>query len=257
MDWQGVFANTGGNWSISNATVRRNGASAASGSVDNCQFRVEGSGSLLQLSSVITKSGADDDGGGTVTPEYTIIYTGGSTAITSIISNSSLSGSTISAIRSIVVPATRKYANNIGVYDVSTEGYTQINNGRRILGPNISNGSLAAQGTLTFTLTPTASGLGTYARPVTATIVFQARNDTLTTAESYFLVVRISRVSTGDAVITALGAGVGSATTWGMSSASPTGVSISLSISADASLITGTLTGIDSSARFIDISLKD
>ncbi|WP_407264293.1 phage tail fiber protein [Klebsiella quasipneumoniae] len=253
----GFFANGGGAWTVIGTTVRRNGATAGSNGIDNCHFRVEGSGSYINVTSVITRAGADDDGGGVVTPEHVITYSGGSSNISAFLSNSSLEGSTLSTIRSVVVPSIRKYRNNTGIPDVSTEGFTQIRNGAPNIGDPIINVNLPVHGVINFTLTASTTGLGTFSSDsITRTIEFKARNNTLTVSESYFLKIDISRVSSGNASLAIYGAELGSATTWGMAGTSPAAVSIALSISSDGSLITGTLTGIDNSERFINIYLR-
>ena len=255
---EGVVDLGGSNWKLVNAPIRRNGRLANAGSTSNCNMRVEGSGSAAQLANIEMLRGADDDGGGTVTPEYGIIYTGGSTNMSVSIVNCNLARSgTLGVLRSVVTPATLKYYGNVGLSDVSTEGLAQIISGRHKLGPTTSNARIPAGGTLNFNVTVLDSALGTYARPKSAILEFHTRNETHVVSEVYKLEVMISRPGTAAATIITLAPVPGSSSSWGLASASPTGVIVSNLTTADNGLtISGTLTGIDSSARFTDISAK-
>ncbi|HBT3181687.1 TPA: hypothetical protein MBF34_004801 [Klebsiella aerogenes] len=241
---------------LSGVRFQRNGAQAASGSTDNCHILMEGEGSTLVASGVSSVPGVDDDGQGNLSPQYGLVTTGGSANMKIIIGDSDMSGATVSVTRSIITALVRKYRNNIALPDVSTEGLTQIRDGVPCIGDPVLNANIPAHGTINFTLKQLNAGMGTYSRPISRTIEFQSRNESQNAAESYFLKIRTSRNTTTDAVISPLGADVGSASNWGMIDASPTAVGIAISVSADGSTINGTLTGIDAGVRFVDIFLR-
>lgn len=252
----GVAVLNGGELQIIGTSLRRNGANAANGSSDNCHIRVEGAGSKFISAALITKYGADDDGQGNVSPQYSLITTGGSTDMTVSISGGIMSGATVAPARYITTANIRKFQNVIGLPDTSTEGLTQIRDGVPCIGDPVLKGNLPPHGTLNFSLKQLNAGMGTYNAPITRTIEFQSRNESQSAEESYFLKIRTSRLTTNNAVISTLGAELGSASNWGMSTESPGAVSITLSVSADGATINGTLTGIDSGQRYIDIFLR-
>ncbi|MFI2853811.1 phage tail fiber protein [Klebsiella aerogenes] len=241
---------------LNGVRFQRNGAVAAAGSSDNCHILMEGEGSTLIASGLSTVAGVDDDGQGNLSPQYGLVTTGGSANMKIIIGDSDMSGATVSVTRSIVTASVRKYRNNIGLSDVSTEGLTQIRDGVPCIGDPVIKANLPARGTLNFTLKLLNVGMGTYSEPLTRTIEFQSRNESQNAGESYFLKVRISRLTTTDAVISPLGPDVGSASNWGMIDASPSAVGIAISVSADGTTINGTLTGIDNGARYVSIFLR-
>lgn len=252
----GLAIKNGGLVHLNGVRFQRNGASAVAGSSDNCHILMEGDGSTLYAAGISSVAGVDDDGGGNVSPQYGLITTGSSTNMKIIIGDSDMSGATVSPFRSIVTAAIRKYRNNIGLPDVSTEGLTQIRDGVPNIGEPVINASLPVHGTIPFTLTQLFTGRGTYSTPITRTIEFECRNESQVVPESYFLRVRTSRVNAADAIITVLGVETGSASNWGMASAAPAAVAITLAVSADGQTITGTLEGIDSGKRYVDIFLR-
>ncbi|MFI2852644.1 hypothetical protein ACH677_10940 [Klebsiella aerogenes] len=252
----GISIKNGGIVLLNGVRFQRNGAQAASGSSDNCHILMEGEGSTLIASGLSTVPGVDDDGQGNLSPQYGLVTTGGSANMKIIIGDSDMSGATVSVTRSIVTASVRKYRNNIGLSDVSTEGLTQIRDGVPCIGDPVIKANLPARGTLNFTLKLLNVGMGTYSEPLTRTIEFQSRNESQNAGESYFLKVRISRLTTTDAVISPLGADVGSASNWGMIDASPSAVGIAISVSADGTTINGTLTGIDNGVRYVSIFLR-
>ncbi|HAT1576075.1 TPA: hypothetical protein I8Y25_002458 [Raoultella ornithinolytica] len=252
----GVAIVNGGIVQLSGVSLQRNGAQASAGNSGNCHIRVEGTGSVLIATNVRTTSGADDDGQGNISPEYSLITAGNSESMTIIIGDSILNGAVISTSRSIKVAGIQKYRNVVGLPDVSTEGLTQIRDGKSCIGDPVLKTQLPALGTLDFSLKQLNTGMGAYSTPMTRTIEFQSRNEGLGTAESYFLKVQTSRLNTGNASINVLGTELGSVSNWGMTSSSPTSVAITLAVSSDGSTINGTLTGVDSNIRYVDIYLR-
>ncbi|MGU7695646.1 hypothetical protein ACV2XX_25850, partial [Escherichia coli] len=119
---------------LNGVRFQRNGAVAAAGSSDNCHILMEGEGSTLIASGLSTVAGVDDDGQGNLSPQYGLVTTGGSANMKIIIGDSDMSGATVSVTRSIVTASVRKYRNNIGLSDVSTEGLTQIRDGVPCIG---------------------------------------------------------------------------------------------------------------------------
>ncbi|HGN9444685.1 TPA: phage tail fiber protein [Raoultella ornithinolytica] len=244
-----------GNWIINAAIVRRSGRLAASGNADNCHFRIEGSGSSIIVDGIRTAAGADDDGGGTITPEYGIITTGSSSNLSVTVGNSLMTGYTIAATNQIVTPANRNYRNNNGLNDTVTNGISQHANGRSSIGADPGSISLSVGGSAAYT--HIQSALTTFSDPVGGVLDIVARNTTLTTAEYFRANVKISRVGSGAAVVALTPITTWNSTNWGLSGSSPTGVSVSASISSDGSTLTVSLQGIDSSARIVRSKFKD
>lgn len=251
----GVCCLASGNWLISAAIVRRSGRLATPGNADNCHFRIEGSGSSIIVDGIRTAAGADDDGGGTITPEYGIITTGSSSNLSVTVGNSLMTGYTIAATNQIVTPANRNYRNNNGLNDTVTNGISQHANGRSSIGADPGSISLAAGGNATYT--HSQSALTTFSDPVGGVLDIVARNTTLTTAEYFRANVKISRVGSGAAVVSLTPITTWNTSNWGLSGSSPTGVSVSASISSDGGTLTISLQSIDSSARIVRSKFKD
>ncbi|MCD5608601.1 hypothetical protein LB372_07345, partial [Klebsiella pneumoniae] len=66
----------GGGFLIGDVFSQRPGRTSAAGSSYNTHFYMEGAGSYIMLSNVVTRTGVDDDGQGTLTPER-VLTTGG------------------------------------------------------------------------------------------------------------------------------------------------------------------------------------
>jgi hypothetical protein len=250
----GVCCLSGGNWNTTTAIVRRNGRLAGVGSADNCHYRIEGDGSSVIISAVRTAAGGDDGGGGVVTPEYSIVTTGASSNMSVIVGDSLMNGYTIDGLRQVIIADNKNIINNNGLNNIVTTGISQHANGSSYIGKNPGTMSLSIAGTLTFTHNQVL--LNTFSQPVRRVIQIYARNITLNTAEHFRFNVLISRVGSGNAIISATGTTEGSSN-WALSTASPTGVSVSFSVSSDGSTVTISLTGLDSSSRSISSQLKD
>jgi hypothetical protein len=118
---------------VTGVRMRRNGRYAAVGSADNSHFRLEGEGSSLIINGVNTKIGADDNGGGQTSPQYSI-YTGGSSAnMKLIVSGSDFEGSTGTHFYPATMPTNTRIIGNIGLNDVSTSGFDRVLNGSRFV----------------------------------------------------------------------------------------------------------------------------
>ncbi len=95
---------------------------------------MEGAGSYIMLSNVVTRTGVDDDGQGTLTPERVLTTGGGSTDMTFIANGCDLSGYTISALRQITTAEKMIIRGNKGPADLITTGLYQFQNGRNNVG---------------------------------------------------------------------------------------------------------------------------
>lgn len=248
----------GGGALIGDLFSQRPSRTSAAGSSYNTHFYIEGSGSYLRMSNVITRTGVDDDGGGTLTPER-VITVGGSATDTSIqVNNSLLTGYTVSALREISVSSNKVFTGNIGVSDTTTVGTYQntvgrLNVGGAIAGQVLSSG-VGSTATLTFSHPPMNDPtVTTTSRPRKRTLLIEA----VTSAgvvSLYEVSLFIRRVSSNAAISVLSGKEYSSPSgLWATSGA--TGVGVSAAINSDASLITITLTSVDGVGRFLDATL--
>lgn len=100
---------------------------------------MEGAGSYIMLSNVVTRTGIDDDGQGTLTPERVLTTGGGSTDMTFIANGCDLPGYTLSALRQITTAEKLIFRGNKGAPDLITTGLYQFQNGRGNVGGAKSN----------------------------------------------------------------------------------------------------------------------
>ncbi len=126
---------------------------------------MEGAGSYIMLSNVVTRTGVDDDGQGTLTPERVLTTGGGSTDMTFIANGCDLSGYTISALRQITTAEKMIIRGNKGPADLITTGLYQFQNGRNNVGGVKSNQVLTSGVGAVLTLSFQETGL---ADPTTA-----------------------------------------------------------------------------------------
>ncbi|MEC6300141.1 right-handed parallel beta-helix repeat-containing protein, partial [Klebsiella pneumoniae] len=129
----------GGGFLIGDVFSQRPGRTSAAGSSYNTHFYMEGAGSYIMLSNVVTRTGVDDDGQGTLTPERVLTTGGGSTDMTFMANGCDLSGYTISALRQITTAEKMIFRGNKGVPDLITTGLYQFQNGRGNVGGVKSN----------------------------------------------------------------------------------------------------------------------
>lgn len=259
-----VAATGGAQFTLSGVAVQRSGRLATEGSAEDAHYYIEGNTSSIIETAVHTTTGANDDGSGRQSPSY-ILATGGSSSDgkTFIASTSNLSGYTgTSWLRSGYVKEL-SVIGCTGVEDIKNFGLRRIEDGVQYLGDAVPSLSLSGAGnTATLTFTTTSRTFPRYtADLLVRTLEFRVRNNINTGAVAYYsvnLIISREQASAALSVDTAsvrtlstLGSG-----TWGIASASPTGVSLAFAISADGTTLTVTLTAIDSASRIINARLR-
>lgn len=260
----GFVAVNGGQWVVCGVTVQRSGKNAVVGSVDDAHFQLAGGSSSIIINGVDTLAGANDDGSGTSTPSCTLSTSGAnSDEKTFIATGSRLGGFTgTSWLRSGVVK-NLSVLGCAGIPDVKNFGFSQSEDGATRLGDKVSSLALSGAGS-TATLTFTVSSDGAraqYSEPLVRKLEITARNNTDTGSVSRFYAdLIISReLATATVVVDASSVKTHSTLsggTWGLASASPTGVSVTPTISADGSTLTVTLTAVDNAPRRIWAQLR-
>ncbi|HHM2222819.1 TPA: hypothetical protein ACRGFJ_004969 [Klebsiella pneumoniae] len=259
-----VAAVGGAQFTLSGVAVQRSGRLATEGTAEDAHYYIEGDTSSIIETSVHTTTGANDDGSGRQSPSY-ILSTGGSSSDSKsfIASASNLSGYTgTSWLRSGVV-ATLSVLGCSGVEDVKNFGFRRISDGVQYLGDAVSALSLSGAGnTATLTFKTTAQAFSRYSSELLVrNLEIRARNNTSTGSVAYYSVNLIISREQAAAAIAVDTASVRtfatlSGGTWGITSASPTGVSLSFAISEDGTTLTVTLTAIDSASRIINARLR-
>lgn len=259
-----VAAVAGAQFILSGVAVQRSGRLATEGTVDDAHYYIEGGASSIIQTAIYTTTGANDDGSGRQSPTY-ILATGGSNSDDKgfIASASNLTGYTGSSwLRSGLVK-TLSVFGCAGVEDVKNYGLRRISDGVQYLGDAVSALSLSGAGnTATLTFQTTSQDFPRYTSDLLVrTLEIRARNNTSTGSVAYYsvnLIISREYAAAAIAVDTAsvrtlatLGGG-----TWGITSASPTGVSLAFAISADGTTLTVTLTAIDSASRVINARLR-
>lgn len=259
-----VAAVGGAQFTLSGVTVQRSGRLATEGTTEDAHYYIEGDTSSIIETAVHTTTGANDDGSGRQSPTY-ILATGGSSSDGKafIASASNLSGYTgTSWLRSGYVKGL-SVIGCTGVEDVKNFGLRRIEDGVQYLGDAVPSLSLSGAGnTATLTFTTTSRTFPRYtADLLVRTLEIRARNNTSTGSVAYYsvnLIISREYAAAAIAVDTAsvrtfATAGGG---TWGITSASPTGVSLAFAISEDGTTLTVTLTAIDSASRIINARLR-
>lgn len=249
----------GGGVIIGDLLSQRPARTSAAGSGYNTHIYIEGDKSYFSMSNVITRTGVDDGGGGNLTPERVITVGGGSTNISMQASNCDLTGYTISSMMEIVIADTQMFSNNLGVNNKTTKGLFQFIDGRNTLGGIYSGAVLPSVIGATLILTfanrsmpdPSTQQPG---RPKRRTLLIEALTNS-GIPSTYDLGMLVRRVVFNSAYDAMTGkeysypSGI-----WARSGA--TGVSVAVSLSADAATITVTLVSVDGIGRFIDAELS-
>ncbi|MGO1090927.1 hypothetical protein ACTMBH_27255 [Klebsiella pneumoniae] len=258
-----VAAVGGAQFTLSGVAVQRSGRLATEGTAEDAHYYIEGAGSSIIETAVHTTTGANDDGSGRQSPSY-ILATGGSSSDEKSFqaSASNLSGYTGSSwLRSGLVK-TLSVLGCSGVEDVKNFGLRRIEDGVQYLG-DVSRLSLSGSGnTATLTFKTTAQTFSRYSTELLVrTLEIRARNNTSTGSVAYYSVNLVISREQAAASITIDTASVRtlatlSGGTWGIASASPTGVSLAFAISEDGTTLTVTLTAIDSASRIISARLR-
>ncbi|WP_109001807.1 phage tail protein [Klebsiella pneumoniae] len=259
-----VAAVGGAQFTLSGVAVQRSGRLATEGTAEDAHYYIEGEGSSIIETAAHTTTGANDDGSGRQSPSY-ILATGGSSSDEKSFqaSASNLSGYTGSSwLRSGLVK-TLSVLGCSGVEDVKNFGLRRISDGVQYLGDAVSALSLSGAGnTATLTFKTTAQAFSRYSSELLVrTLEIRARNNTSTGSVAYYsvnLIISREYASAAIAVDTASVRTFATASggTWGITSASPTGVSLAFAISEDGTTLTVTLTAIDSASRIINARLR-
>lgn len=258
-----VAAVAGAQFILSDVAVQRSGRLATEGSVDDAHFYIEGDTSSIIQTAVFTTTGANDDGSGRVSPTYLLATGGGASNSKSFIASASnLSGySGTSWLRSGAVK-TLSVIGCDGVEDVKNFGLRRISDGVQYLGDTSSLSLSGAGNTATLTFQTTAQAFPRYSTELLVrTLEIRARNNTSTGSVAYYsvnLIISREQAAADIAVDTASVRtfATRSGGTWGITSASPTGVSLAFAISEDGTTLTVTLTAIDSASRTINARLR-
>lgn len=256
-----IVATNGGQWIVSGATIQRSGRLAVSGSADDSHLHVSGATSFIIIDGFYTLSGANDDGSGTVSPSYSLSGGGSSSDDkTFIASGGNLSGFTTAWVRpgtsilSLDVSACR------GAPSTKNNGFFQIVDGSTQLGETITQSLSGTGNSVTFTFQTTAKTFNQYSQPFSRVLNLTARNNTSTGSVADFSIrVLISRESS-NALVAPIASTVTSYAslsggTINIPANSPTGASVSFSVSSDGATLTVTVTAIDSAARQISATL--
>lgn len=259
-----VAAVGGAQFTLSGVAVQRSGRLATEGTAEDAHYYIEGDTSSIIETAVHTTTGANDDGSGRQSPSY-ILATGGSSSDgkSFIASASNLSGYTgTSWLRSGYVKGL-SVIGCTGVEDVKNFGLRRISDGVQYLGDVVSALSLSGAGnTATLTFKTTAQAFSLYSSELLVrNLEIRARNNTSTGSVAYYSVNLIISREQAAAAIAVDTASVRtfatlSGGTWGITSASPTGVSLSFAVSEDGTTLTVTLTAIDSASRIINARLR-
>ncbi|ENZ8836826.1 right-handed parallel beta-helix repeat-containing protein [Klebsiella pneumoniae] len=250
----------GGGFLIGDVFSQRPGRTSAAGSSYNTHFYMEGAGSYIMLSNVVTRTGVDDDGQGTLTPERVLTTGGGSTDMTFIASGCDLSGYTLSALRQITTADKIILRGNKGAPDLITTGLYQFQNGRGNVGGVKSNQVLTSGIGAVLTLSFQETGL---ADPTTAQATIPLCRtlliESLTTggvSGKFKLPFQIRRIVQA-ANVDLYTSESRSSPTGAYAVTGATGVNVSLSVNTDATLTTVTLTSVDGVGRFLRVTILD
>ena len=258
-----VAAGGGAQFILSGVAVQRSGRLATEGSADDAHFYIEGDGSSIIETAVYTTTGANDDGSGRVSPTYLLATGAGASDNKSFIASASnLSGYGGSSwLRSGAVK-TLSVIGCDGVEDVKNFGFRRISNGEQYLGDTSGLSLSGAGNTATLTFKTTAQAFSRYTTELLVrNLEIRARNNTSTGSVAYYsvnLIISREQAAADIAVDTASVRtfATRSGGTWGIASASPTGVSLAFAVSEDGTTLTVTLTAIDSASRTISARLR-
>ncbi|MDA3999098.1 right-handed parallel beta-helix repeat-containing protein [Klebsiella pneumoniae] len=250
----------GGGFLIGDVFSQRPGRVSAVGSSYNTHFYIEGAGSYIIASNVVTRTGIDDDGQGTLTPERVLTTGGGSTDMTFIANGCDLSGYTLSALRQITTAEKMILRGNKGTADLITTGLYQFQNGRGNVGGVKSNQVLTSGIGAVLTLSFQETGL---ADPTTAQATIPLCRtlliESLTTggvSGKFKLPFQIRRIVQA-ANVDLYTSESRSSPTGAYAVTGATGVNVSLVVNADATLTTVTLTSVDGIGRFLRVTILD
>ncbi|SYC52047.1 Uncharacterised protein [Klebsiella pneumoniae] len=250
----------GGGFLIGDVFSQRPGRTSAAGSSYNTHFYMEGAGSYIMLSNVVTRTGIDDDGQGTLTPERVLTTGGGSTDMTFMANGCDLSGYTISALRQITTAEKMILRGNKGTTDLITTGLYQFQNGRGNVGGAKSNQVLTSGVGSVLTLSFQETGLADPATaqatvPLCRTLLIESLTSGGVSGK-FKLPFQIRRVVQA-ANVDLYTSEARSSPTGAYAVTGATGVNVSLSVNTDATLTTVTLTSVDGVGRFLRVTILD
>ena len=249
----------GGGAVIGDLFSQRPGRLSAAGALYNTHFYIEGSGSYLIVSNVKTRTGVDDGGGGTLTPERVIVCGGNSTDMTLIASGCDLSGSTLSPILYNTRPASLSIRGCPGATETHSVGVYQYVSGRTNIGGVYQRQGLSSTVGATLSVSWVGEALADpstnpASTPKCRTLHIEAISSSGVVSD-FHLPFRIRRLSS-TAALDVFGSEAVSRPSglWAVSGA--TGVNVTLTVSADGSTVTATLTSVDGVGRFVDLYLS-
>ncbi|HGS6781093.1 TPA: phage tail fiber protein, partial [Klebsiella pneumoniae] len=250
----------GGGFLIGDVFSQRPGRTSAAGSSYNTHFYMEGAGSYIMLSNVVTRTGVDDDGQGTLTPERVLTTGGGSTDMTFMANGCDLSGYTISALRQITTAEKMILRGNKGTTDLITTGLYQFQNGRGNVGGAKSNQVLTSGVGSVLTLSFQETGLADPATaqatvPLCRTLLIESLTSGGVSGK-FKLPFQIRRVVQA-ANVDLYTSEARSSPTGAYAVTGATGVNVSLAVNADATLTTVSLTSVDGIGRFLRVTILD
>lgn len=256
-----IVATNGGQWIVSGATIQRSGRLAVAGSADDSHFHVSGATSFIIIDGFYTLSGANDDGSGTVSPSYTL--SGGGSSLddkTFIATGGNLSGFTTAWLRPGTVILSLDISACRGVTSTKNNGFFQIVDGATQLGETITQSLSGAGNSVTFTFKTTDKTFNQYSQPFSRVLNLTARNNTATGSVADFSIRLLISRESASALVAPLPSTVTSYAslsggTINIPANSPTGASVSFSVSSDGATLTVTVTAIDSAARQIAATL--
>ncbi|HIG8793837.1 TPA: hypothetical protein ACYEOW_000041 [Raoultella terrigena] len=250
----------GGGFLIGDVFSQRPGRTSAAGSSYNTHFYMEGEGSYIIASNVITRTGVDDDGQGTLTPERILTTGGGSSDMSFVANGCDLSGYTISALRQITTAEKMIFRGNKGVADLITTGLYQFQNGRGNVGGVKSNQVLTSGVGSVLTLSFQETGLVDPAAsqatiPLCRTLLVESltSNGVPGKFKLPFQIRRVVQTANVDLYTSESR----SSPTGAYAVTGATGVNVSLVVNADATLTTVTLTSVDGIGRFLRVTILD
>ncbi|WP_223501066.1 phage head-binding domain-containing protein [Serratia sp. JSRIV006] len=114
-------------WIIDALSMRRNGKDSIN--TNNCtHLYLEGPGAKILLSAIDTEVGANDDGSGDITPQYSIVSSGASTNMTLVATGGDFAGCTVAPLKMVTEPLKVNIKSNIGIDDRCNTGPNRVVN---------------------------------------------------------------------------------------------------------------------------------
>ncbi|MEG8197818.1 phage tail protein [Klebsiella pneumoniae] len=250
----------GGGFLVGDLFSQRPGRTSAAGSSYNTHFYMEGAGSYIMLSNVVTRTGIDDDGQGILTPERVLTTGGGSADMTFIASGCDLSGYTLSALRQITTAEKIILRGNKGVPDLITTGLYQFQNGRGNIGGVKNNQTIQSGEGSTLSVSFNEMGLADPTStqttiPICRTLLIEwiTVNGVPGRFKLPFQIRRVVKMANVDFYTSE----AHSSPSGEFAITGAKGVNVSLTVNEDATLTTVRLTSVDGLGRILRITILD